>query len=238
MLEQTIFLTVSFFAGILASLAGFGSSMVLLPVALLFFDAKSALFLVACFHLFGNLFKVRLFLRSIDKRVAFYFGLPSVIFAFVGAMLVSRVPVDSLRTWVAIFIIVFALYSFIKPYFRLPETNLTAIIGGSLSGFMAGLIGLGGAIRSTFLIAFELPKEAYVGTAALIALVIDLTRVPTYWLTNVVPPGNYYQLLLLLIITAFVGTRIGKVLLVKLDQSTFRKIVLVMLLVVGIKLLF
>ena len=36
---------------------------------------------------------------------------------------------------------------------------------------LAGLIGLGGAIRSTFLVAFNLPKEVYIGTSALIAFV-------------------------------------------------------------------
>ena len=76
-----------------------------------------------------------------------------------------------------------------------------------LSGFLAGLIGIGGAVRSMFLLAFNLPKEVYVATAALIAFVIDLTRIPTYLFTGAVENHSYYSLLPLLIIIAYLGVR-------------------------------
>ena len=206
MFENIIFLICSFGAGILATLAGFGSSTVLIPIALFFMDVKTAIFLVACFHLFSNLFKVKLFLKAIDLKTVLYFGIPSIIFAFIGALLISRLPVGFVKNSVAIFLIVFSIYSFFRPTFKLRETIPTAITGGTLSGLLAGLIGMGGAIRSTFLIAFNLPKEVYVGSSALIALVIDLTRVPTYWFTGVIAEESYYILIPFLIISAFVGT--------------------------------
>ena len=233
-----IFIICSFFAGIMATLAGFGSSTVLIPVAFFFMDVKTAIFLVACFHLFSNLFKVKLFLKAIDLKIVLVFGLPSIIFAFIGALLIARLPVDVIKTSAAIFLIVFSSYSFFKPTFKLKKTIPIAIIGGSLSGLLAGLIGMGGAIRSIFLIAFSLPKEVYVGSSALIALVIDLTRVPTYWFTGMVASQSYYILIPFLIISAFLGTKLGKLLLNKVNQTTFRRGVLVMLLIVGFKLLF
>lgn len=236
-LENTIFLLCSFGAGILATLAGFGSSTLLIPIALFFMNVKTAIFLVACFHLFSNLFKVKLFLKAIDLPTVLYFGLPSIVMALTGALLISRLPVEMIKTGIAIFLIVFSVYSFFKPTFHLKESMLTAVTGGALSGLLAGLIGMGGAIRSTFLIAFNLPKEVYVGSSALIALMIDLTRVPTYWLTGVVADNSYYILLPWLILSAFLGTKTGKLLLGIVDQQTFRNIVLIMLLAVGVKLL-
>lgn len=210
----------------------------MIPVALLFLDIKTAIFLVACFHLFNNSFKVKLFWQKIDFNVFLLFGVPSIIFAFVGARLISVVPIGIIRKTMAIFIIVFSLHSLYKPKFQVKKSTLNAVIGGSCSGFMAGLIGLGGAIRSTFLIVFGLPKEVYVGTSAMIAFVIDLTRIPTYLATGVVEENFRYIVLPFLVLSAYFGVKIGKALLNKISQTLFRKIVLIALLLVGIKLLF
>ena len=238
MLINILFLILSYFAAIIATLAGFGSSTLLIPVAMLFMDAKTAIFLVACFHLFNNTFKIKVFWSKIDFKTFMLFGIPSIIFAFVGAILVSTISVESTKKAVAIFLIIFAMYSLLKPKFAIKESNLTAITGGSLSGLLAGLIGLGGAIRSTFLIAFNLSKEVYVGTAAMIAFVIDLTRIPTYLLTKIVQDTSHYILLPFMVLSAYLGVKTGKKLLGKINQQTFRRIVLIAILLVAIKLLF
>ena len=74
-------------------------------------------------------------------------------------------------------------------------------------------------------------------TAALIAFVIDLTRIPTYLWTEVVSDQTYYVLLPFLVIIAYLGVRTGKNLLGKIDQEIFRNIVLGALLFVGIRIL-
>jgi uncharacterized membrane protein YfcA len=117
------------------------------------------------------------------------------------------------------------------------ETRFNAILGGSCSGLLAGLIGLGGAIRSAFLIAFQLPKEVYVGTSAMVAFVIDLTRIPTYLVTRIVQDTSSYVLLPFLVVSAYLGVRTGKELLGRIEQETFRKVVFIALILVGISLL-
>lgn len=84
-----MFLIASYFAATAATLAGFGSSTLPIPVAVISMDAKIAVFLVACFHLFNNSFKVKAFYRKIDFRVFLLFGVPSVLFSFAGALLIS-----------------------------------------------------------------------------------------------------------------------------------------------------
>ena len=238
MIENIIFLIASFVAATIATLAGFGSSTILIPVAAMFMDLKTTIFLVACFHLFNNTFKIKMFWNKINFKTFLLFGIPSIIFAFVGASLISIIPVDIIKRILAIFLIVFSIYSLIKPKFTVKETKAGALVGGSLSGFLAGLIGLGGAIRSTFLIAFNLGKEAYIGTSAMIAFVIDSTRIPTYLFTKVVQDASYYILLPFLVVSAYFGVKAGKALLGKISHDVFRRIVLLALLLAGIKLFF
>lgn len=55
-MEEEILLFLSaFVAEIIGTMAGFGSSTILLPLALFFVDFKIAIVLVAIFHLFGNI---------------------------------------------------------------------------------------------------------------------------------------------------------------------------------------
>ena len=130
------------------------------------------------------------------------------------------------------------MFTLVKPKFSVNENSANAFLGGSLSGFLAGLIGMGGAIRSSFLVAFNLPKEVYVATSAMIAVVIDLTRIPTYIFTRAVEWSQDFILIPLLIISAYFGVRVGKILLNKINQATFRRIVSVALLLAGAKIMF
>jgi len=237
MIEHSLFLLAAYAAAVFATIAGFGSSTVLIPVALFFMDLKTAIFLVACFHLFNNLFKVKLFFANIDFKLFLQFGTPSIIFAFLGARCITIFPVESLTKILAIFLILFAVFSFLKPNVSVRQNMLNSFLGGSVSGYLAGLIGMGGAVRSMFLLNFNLPKEIYIATAALIAFVIDLTRIPTYILTGAVENHAAYSLLPLLIIMAYLGVRTGKRLLGRIEQAHFQKFVLAALFLVGIKLL-
>jgi len=238
MIINILFVSVSYLAAVAATLAGFGSSTLLVPVAIHFMDVRTAVFIVACFHLFNNLFKIRLFWRKIDFKTFLLFGIPSIIFAFTGAFFISILPVDIIKKVLGVFLIIYAIYSLIKPRFAVKKSKWTAIAGGSFSGLLAGLIGLGGAIRGAFLVTFNLAKEIYVGTSAAIATVIDLTRIPTYIFTGAAREiESYIILLLFLIVSAYFGVRTGKALLNRINQDTFRRIVSVALFLVGIKIL-
>lgn len=238
MIEHGFFLLAAYIAAVFATIAGFGSSTVLIPVAMFYMDLKTAVFFVACFHLFSNLFKVRLFFTKINFKLFWLFGIPSIVFAYIGARFITVVPIELLARILAVFLILFSCITFFKPHVKIKQNLFNALLGGCLSGFLAGLIGMGGAVRSIFLVAFNLPKEIYVATGALIAFVIDLTRIPTYLWAGIVSDHTYYALLPALVLIAYLGVRTGKSLLGKIDQKIFRKVVLVALFLVGIRLLF
>jgi uncharacterized membrane protein YfcA len=238
LLANILFLIASYLAACAATIAGFGSSALLIPVAFFFMEIKTAIFIVAVFHLFNNLFKIRLFWSRIDFRTFFLFGVPSILLAFLGAVLVSVLPIHVVRVALGTFLIIYSVYAFLKPEFSVRKSERNAILGGSLSGFLAGLIGLGGAMRSAFLIGFNLPKEVYVGTSAMIAVVIDITRIPTYLATRSVDYSPHLYLIPFLIVSAYLGVRTGKSLLNRINQKTFRRFVLIALLLIGLRILF
>lgn len=217
-------------------MVGFGSSTIFLPIALFFVDFKTALILVAFLHIFGNIGRVIFFRYRIDKKLIFLFGIPSVILTIFGASLVNYIPQDILKVILGLFLSLFAAASLIKPDFRFPASKPYAIIGGGFSGFFAGLIGTGGALRGAFLTAFGLEKEVYIRTAALLALAVDMTRIPIYFAGKFLEP-KYYFYIPVLFVAALVGSYVGRKIINKIPQQIFRNLVLLAIAIIGLKFL-
>lgn len=234
---EILFLTAAFFSEVLGTIAGFGSSTIFLPLALLFFDFRTALVLVALMHIFGNIGRISFFQHGLDKRILLIFGIPSVVLTLIGALLVSHLPQELLKGILGIFLILYAGISFWKDDLRVKPSLQNSIIGGGLSGFLAGLIGTGGALRGAFLTAFGLPKEKYIATAAAVALAVDITRIPVYFAEGFLD-SQYYWYVPFLFIIALVGSFTGKQIVKRVPQKKFKKIVLFAILVVGLKFLF
>lgn len=222
---EWLFLFLALLSEVIGTTIGFGSSTILLPLALFFFDFKLALVLVGIFHIFGNISRISLF-RKIDKRMLLAFGLPSVIFTAVGALLVNYANQELLKMVLGVFLVCYSLFSLSKRQLNISSSSKNKVMGGALSGFFAGLIGTGGAVRGAFLTSFGMKKANYISTAASIALLVDLTRVPLYISSGFLAQSEYYQIPFLLA-TAIVGSFIGKRIVDKINQKLFRKIVLI-----------
>ncbi len=100
--------------------------------------------------------------------------------------------------------------------------KLPAIIdgaGGFLSGLIGGLIGNQGAIRSLYLLNYKLEKQELIVSAALIAVVIDLTRIPVYTYANYQYLTDNRLLLALVILASIAGTLIGSRILPQFLQN-------------------
>lgn len=219
------FLVFGFFAEVIAASVGFGASTILLPLALLYFDFRTALTLVAFFHLFGTLSRSYFFRAGLNRKIIFQFGLPGVIFGLLGAVLANSLTQTLLKGLLGVFLILYGLFSLWRRNFRV-KANLTNLaLGGSLSGFLAGLIGTGGALRATFLSAIKSDRKEYLATTAVVALAVDLTRIPVYLSSGFLSPA-YFWWLPPLFVAAASATYLGKRLAFFLPARLFEKLIL------------
>ncbi|HEY9585408.1 MAG TPA: sulfite exporter TauE/SafE family protein [Candidatus Paceibacterota bacterium] len=230
------FLVIAYVAEVLGTVAGFGSSTIALPLALFLFDFHTALVLVAVLHIFGNIGRVSFFKFGLDKSILLRFGLPGIIATLLGATLVSYASQELLKGILGLFLVVYSVISWKKLLLFKPTTS-TACMGGSISGFFAGLIGTGGALRGAFLTAFGLPKEKYIATAAAIALAVDVTRLPVYFAEGFLT-ARYYWMVPMLFVIALFGSLTGKYVVARIPQEKFRSIVLVAIFLMGLAFLY
>ncbi|MEJ2240884.1 MAG: sulfite exporter TauE/SafE family protein [Candidatus Bathyarchaeota archaeon] len=234
---EALFWLAAFFSEVIGTMAGFGSSTIFLPVALFFFDFKTALILVAFFHMSGNIGRITFFRHGFNRRLLLTFGVPSIILTILGSLLINYISSEILKGVLGVFLIVFSLTSLLKPGFSFPSSTKNSVIGGSISGFFAGLIGTGGALRSAFLTSFNLKKSVYIATAAAIALAVDVTRIPIYFGSGFLEQQFYYYIPLLFFL-AISGSFAGNRIVTKIPQPTFRKIVQLAIILVSIKFVY
>jgi uncharacterized protein len=233
MLEDILFFIVAFISEVMGAVAGFGSSTIFLPLALFFVDFETALILVAISHLFGNLGRINFFRHGIDKKVVATFGIPSILFSFLGASIVGILSQDILKVILGIFLIIISVSFLVRPSLKVPTNRNMVITGGGISGLITGLVGTGGALRATFLTGFNLEKTKYIATAAVIALGTDATRIPLY-LTQGFLLQHYYYYIPILFVTSIGGSYVGKKIVGRIDQNIFKKIVLIAIILVSI----
>lgn len=231
------FLLLAFLAEVVGTVGGFGSSVFFVPIGNFYFDFHTVLGLTALFHLSSNLSKIMLFRKGLNKQLILFIGMPSVLFVILGGMLSKEMNMQLLELFLAIFLIGLSLFFLIKRNMHFKPNRRNSIIGGSLSGFSAGLLGTGGAIRGLTMAAFNLEKSVFIATSACIDLMIDATRTVVYFENGYMRKDLLIYLPFLLVI-GFAGSYLGKKILHYIPQEKFKRLSLGLILIIGLVMLF
>jgi uncharacterized protein len=233
--------------------SGFGLGTILMPVFALFFPVPLAVAATAVVHFANNIFKFGLMARQADWRVVARFGLPAAFAAVAGASLLSlldQVPpvltytvgnssfeITALKAVIGVLIVAFALLELWPRFQSLAFAPRWLTLGGLLSGFFGGLSGNQGALRSAFLLKAGLPKDAFVATGAVSAVLVDATRLVVYGTgfiaAHVVESRELLVPVTVATVCAFIGSFTGKRLLRKVTMSAVQLVVAGAMLVIG-----
>ncbi|QSE97063.1 sulfite exporter TauE/SafE family protein [Fulvivirga lutea] len=228
-----IFLALALLAEIIGTVGGFGSSVFFVPIGNFYFDFYSVLGLTAVFHLSSNLSKILLFRKGLNKQLIVRIGIPSVIMVIVGGYLSSLFEGYILEIILGCFLISLSSLFLIKKDFSIAPNIKESIIGGSLSGFSSGILGTGGAIRGLTMAAFNLEKSIFIATSAFIDFMVDLSRTVVYYQNGYIHDHDFIYIPFLFAI-GIGGTYIGKKILNYIPQEQFKRISLILILLIGL----
>jgi hypothetical protein len=252
-MEYLIICTVSLFVSGLTLFSGFGLGTLLMPAFTLFFPVPVAIAVTAVVHLANNLFKVVLVGRTADWSVVLRFALPGAMAAMVGAsvlnifthfppvfhyQLAGRIhQVGAVELVIGMLIVGFAMLDLMPRFSNVGFDRKYLVVGGALSGFLGGISGIQGALRSAFLIKAGLEKEAFIGTSTVSAVIVDLARLVVYGVSfytiRFTASANMGSLMLAAIVAAFAGSFVGARLLKKVTMRMIQIVVGALLIVVG-----
>jgi len=220
-------------AGAIASVAGFGIGSVLTPLLAVRAPTQLAVAAVSIPHFFATALRFWRLRAHVDRRVLISFGIPSALGGLSGALMHSVAGSRVLSIVFGAILVFVGLSELTGLSRRMTFGRTTAWIAGALSGFLGGLVGNQGGIRSGALLGFDISKTAFVATATAVGLVVDIARMPAYFFTQGEGITQIWPLIAVATAGALLGTLIGERLLRGVAERLFRRIVAVLLLILG-----
>jgi uncharacterized membrane protein YfcA len=223
----------SVLAGAIASVVGFGIGSVLTPLLAVRVGTQLAVAAVSIPHLFATALRFWRLRAHVDRRVVVSFGITSAAGGLVGALLHSYASNRSLAIVfgaLLLFVGISELTGFAR---HMRFGGPVAWIAGAVSGVFGGLVGNQGGVRSAALLGFDLDRQAFVATATAIGLVVDAARMPVYFATQSAAIVRIWPFVLIAIAGTLAGTVFGVRTLRRIPEAAFRRIVAILLLLLG-----
>ncbi len=230
-----VIITLTLIASTIGTSTGFGTSTILIPFLSLYYPLPETLLFVGIIHWFGNVWKMFFFKQGLNWKLVLLFGLPGIIISFMASQLPTTLDNQTLKKILGLFLIAYVIFIFLRPRWKIAKNNLNAVLGGSLSGFFAGIFGVGGAVRSAFLSAFNLDKSVYLFTSGAIAILIDTSRLTGYQLSGIRLQTFQLSALIFAITASLFGAYLAKTFLTKVPAAQFRLLIALALLIVGLR---
>lgn len=224
----------TFGASFIGTIAGFGSSTIMLPIVALHYPLPEALLLVGLIHAFNDLWEVILVRAKLNWRILLLFGIPGIILSAIGANIAFIVPQQIASQILGVVLIGSVLVINFDKKLVIPNTDISYWIGGSISGFLAGIFGIGGPVRSLFLTSYNLPKKMYFMTIGILSLSVDATRIITYAIGGATLPQTLGTKTLILIPLSFVAAECAERVVDKIPQQKFRVVISGFLILAGL----
>jgi uncharacterized membrane protein YfcA len=255
-MELTFVALVAFAAALLTFVSGFGLGTLLMPAMALFMPIEAAVALTALVHLLVNVLKISLVGREANRQVLLNFGIPSLCGAVIGGWTLTQLGdevsghvvnygVGNLTfspTPVALSIgmvmLTFAIAELTPAFSSWRPSPRWQGFGGLASGFLGGLSGHQGAIRSAFLSGMgnQLTAVSFAATGAIIACTVDIARLAMYHANWASWSNGRLSMLAAGTIAALLGTWIGSRLIRKITLPLVQRVVSVLLILLGLGL--
>lgn len=243
-------------ASALTLFSGFGLGTILLPAFALFFPVPVAVAATAIVHLLNSLFKGALLWRRADWPTVVRFGVPAIPAAILGGWLLALLGgTPRIFEWsilyvrfgptgaglaIGLLMILFAGLELMPWFQKLSAPARLMPLGGAVTGFFGGLTGQQGAFRSMFLLRAGLPPDRFIATGAMIAILVDVSRLGAYAVsftaTGLNPSGREAAVVLVGTLSAFLGAYAATRHLDKITVASIRGAVAMLMLLIGFAL--
>jgi uncharacterized membrane protein YfcA len=233
--DLPIFLLGTFAAAFATGLSGFAFGMVAAGIWLFALTPVQTTTLIVSYALLVQGYSTWRLRRTILLPRLLPFVVGSVVGIPAGIAVLEFVPAMHVRTGVGMLLIAFSLYNLLRP--KMPDMKAAGRAAdggiGFLNGVLGGSTGLGGILPTLWCVLRGWPRDEHRAVSQPTAFATFVVTILSFGALGLVTPETT-RLFLLGLPVLVVGTLAGWALYGKLDDASFRKVVLALLLVSGI----
>jgi uncharacterized membrane protein YfcA len=237
-IEVVFFVFGAFAAAFVAGLSGFAFGLVAVGIWLHVLPPVQTASLVVAYALLVQGYAVWKLRRAVSIASVLPFVVGSAAGIPGGAVVLQWASVDQLRFAVGVLLTLFSIYNFVRPRLPGPARGGRLADGGVglLNGLLAGSTGLGGILPTIWCGLRGWSRDEQRAVFQPTAVATFAMTIAWFGGTGLVTADTAYLFALGLPALAL-GTALGWMLYGKLDDTSFRKVVLALLLVSGLALL-
>ena len=218
---------------LVGGVAGFGTGIIMLPLVAWVLGLRAAVPVLTVTMAIGNLARIWWSRGDVDRGVVVRFALGAVPATALGTALYVGTPADWLGRFVGVFLIASVPLRRIlaMDVFRMRLRYFPAL--GAVVGLISGLMVTTGPLNTPFFLAYGLRRGAYIGTEAVCAMVMHLSRgaaLARYALLT----WETFAIGALLGATMFAGSWFGRRLLDRMSDRVFMAIIEALLVALGL----
>src|SRR3989338_2342207 len=221
-----LLLFVSWLAATIFGIAGFGGSLIILPVFSYLIGAKKAIPILTIAWMMGNLSRAAFGYKEIQWRPVVYFCVGALPAAVLGARMFVELPAGVVLKAIGIFLLVVVIYRHISIKFILPEAWF--IPWGALVGFLSSVLGSAGPIGAVAFLSLNLAPTAYVASEAVTAVLMHFTKTVVYGRYALITPEDL-KMGILLGLAMVAGSWTARKFIKKLPGKVFNRFVDILL---------
>lgn len=178
-MHVAVLLIGSFVAALISGAAGFGGSLLLLPVVTACVGVETAVPVLTISQLLGNIARMASGWKQIDWKSVGLFSLASLPLAALGAFGFSVLLKDIVTRMVGFALIILVVTKLVGKK-ELTKGNSTLLVGGAVTGGLSGLCGSGGSIGAAVFLSLDLVPVAYIASEAATATAMHLLKTVIY----------------------------------------------------------
>jgi len=236
-------LIVTIFAGVfIQGLAGFGSSMMIIPISTLIIsifvkDASLSIKVIIASMIFINLvsnFTIYLGVRNhVNYRRVLFLFLGGAIFTFVGANFLATIDDQLLNRVLAVIIFIVAIMKLFDIRINIKKPDRLFFPVGSVSGFLNGLSGISGPPVLIFLSNLKMTKDEFRATIISYFFFMNIIAAISFAIKGLIT-STVIDYSLILVPVGVLGGYIGSKVSMKLSEHVFNKVVSTLLIALAI----
>ena len=216
----------------LTAAAGIGGGIILIAVMAVLMPAHALIPVHGVVQIGSNAGRAAIMIRGVQWHVILPFCAGSLIGAAIGGMTAVQLPPAVLNIGLACFI----LWSVWAPPVTAPG-RFKVIFTGVFSSFLTMFFGATGSFVSAMVKSMRFGRLEHVATHSACMVAQHAIKVVAFGLLGF-NYGPYAGLVVAMVLSGFLGTVIGKHVLVKMNDKTFHRVLAVLLSILALRLLY
>jgi len=232
-----LFLLATFLGGFTSGLTGFAAGLIVSGIWLHIITPLQTAVLIAAYGMVNQAYGIWKVRRALQWRRILPFVIGGAVGVPVGAYLVTFLNPTYLRTGVGALLILYSTYNLTRPTIPPIKSNSATDTGiGVLNGLLGGLTGLGGVISTIWVQLGGGPKDAQRAIFQPVLFITMTMTTLTFATAGHLFNVDILKLFFMGLPALLLGLWVGVKLYGRLDDASFRKVILVLLLISGLSL--